>query len=80
MKASLLVQPSGGASEGAAGLVLKDYANVASDVEITTNRMDSPGQRGDSGRQPGRIRVRRGEHVQGVCDGHRAGQGRGKAI
>ncbi len=39
-----MVQPSGGASEGAAGLVLKDYANVASDVEITTNRMDSPGQ------------------------------------
>ncbi len=61
MKASLLVQP-GGAS-------LKNYANVAKDVEITTNRMDSPGQMAFSCVETGRTGIPEGSPVEFVYNG-----------
>lgn len=69
MEVSLLVQSARSAPGGAGQTILADYANVAKEVEIVTNRMDAPGQLSFTCLESGRVRISEGSSVEFVCNG-----------
>ncbi len=69
MNVSLLSQRVSTAPGGATQTVMADYADVVSDVEITTNRMDTPGKMVFTCLESGSLGLSEGSSVAFTVDG-----------
>ncbi|HBI63013.1 MAG TPA: hypothetical protein DDY31_17715 [Lachnospiraceae bacterium] len=75
MGRTLLAQIAGTTPEGAAQTMIVDYTDIAEKVEITTNRLDTPGKMTFTCIEPGGIGIPEGSAVEFVVDGFKMFKG-----
>lgn len=69
VKTVLMVQVAGATPGGAVQTTVSDYTDVAKEIKITTNRMDSPGKMAFTCLEDGPISIPEGSSVEFTVDG-----------